>query len=104
MIGFVTTSQKAAGILKGIKNAQEGRGKAHYWTTGAYPIYTGEHAGKTFIPFDDTMKNTNLRNGLKPADFPEFPQLLNALGGLNARVDLDPQAIIDPNAETFSTP
>lgn len=47
------------------------------------------------------MMATNLRGGLTPVDFPEFSQLVGALGGLEARIDLDPQAIIDPNAPSF---
>jgi hypothetical protein len=101
MIGFITTPTTAEAILTGIKAAQETRGLPHYWSTGSYPIFTGAHAGKIFLPFDDEMMATNLRGGLTPADFPEFAYLVSALGGLDARVDLDPQAIIDPNAETL---
>jgi hypothetical protein len=98
MIGFITTPQTAAAVLAGIRTAQESRGLPHYWTTGSFPIHQGEHAGKVFLPFDDAMMATNLRGGLTPMDFPEAPQLIAALGGLEARIDLDPNAIIDPNA------
>jgi hypothetical protein len=101
MIGFITDIQTAQAVLDGIRNAQESRGLPYYWTTGSYPIYTRTHAGKVFLPFDDEMMATNLRGGLTPVDFPEFAQLVGALGGLDARVDLAPQAIIDPNASTF---
>lgn len=100
MIGFITSPTTATAILTGIQVAQESRGLPHYWTVGSYPIFTGEHVGKMFLPFDDEMMETNLRGGLTPVDFPEFEQLVSALGGLDARIDLDPQAIIDPNAET----
>ena len=100
MIGFITTPQTADAILAGIRTAQESRGLPHYWTVGSYPIHTGTHAGKMFLPFDDEMMATNLRGGLTPVDFPEFAQLVGALGGLDARIDLDPQAIIDPDAPT----
>ena len=101
MIGFITDIQTAQAVLDGIRNAQESRGLPYYWNTGSYPIYTGTHAGKVFLPFDDEMMATNLRGGLTPMDFPEAPQLIAALGGLDARIDLAPQAIIDPNASTF---
>ncbi len=97
MIGFITTPQTATAVLAGIQTAQESRGLPHYWTVGSYPIHTGEHAGNMFLPFDDAMMTTNLRGGLTPVDFPEFAQLVGALGGLEARIDLDPSAIIDPN-------
>ena len=101
MIGFITDIQTAQAVLDGIRTSQESRGLPYYWTTGSYPIYTGTHAGKVFLPFDDEMMATNLRGGLTPMDFPEAPQLIAALGGLDARIDLAPQAIIDPNASTF---
>jgi len=102
MIGFITTPQTATAVLDGIRTAQESRGLPHYWTTGSYPIFTGEYAGKVFLPFDDEMMATNLRGGLTPMDFPEAPQLIAALGGLDARIDLDPSTIIDPNAPTLN--
>lgn len=101
MIGFITDPQTAQAVLDGIRTAQESRGLPHYWTVGSYPIHTGEHASKMFLPFDDEMMATNLRAGMTPMDFPAAPQLIAALGGLDARIDLDPQAIIDPNAPTF---
>lgn len=101
MIGFITTPETAEAILAGIEAAQVSRGLPHFWTVGKYPIYTGEHAGKVFIPADDAILNTNLRLGQTPMDFPEAPQLIAALGGLEARIDIDPAAIIDPNAPTF---
>ena len=93
MIGFIASPAIATAILIGIKSAQESRGLPHYWTVGSYPIFTGEHAGKMFLA-------TNLRGGLTPVDFPEFGQLVGALGGLEARIDLAPSVIIDPNAQT----
>jgi hypothetical protein len=101
MIGFITTPTTATAILTGIKAAQETRGLPHYWTVGSYPIYTGAHVGKMFLPFDDKMMATNLHEGLTPIDFPEFAQLVGVLGGLDARIDLDAQTIIDPNVKDF---
>lgn len=99
MIGFVKDEQVADMVLNGIKDAQISRGLPVFWTIGKYPIYTGEHAGKVFMPCDDAILATNLRNGQTPMDFPEAADLIAALGGLEARIDLDPSAIVDPNAE-----
>jgi hypothetical protein len=99
MIGFITSPETADAILSGIEAAQTSRGLPHFWTVGSHPIFTGEHAGKTFMPFDDTMMATNLRQGMTPADFPEFSELVSILGGLDARVELDPTSIVDPNSE-----
>jgi hypothetical protein len=100
MIGYITTPETAEAILTGIEAAQVSRGLPHFWTVGKYTIFTGEHAGKVFLPADDQILSTNIRQGMTPMDFPECAEMLTALGGLDARVDLDPTAIIDPNAET----
>jgi hypothetical protein len=101
MIGFITTPETAQVVLDGIRTAQESRDLPVFWSTGSYTIFTGEHAGKVFIPADDQILSTNLRLGQTPMDFPECAEMLAALGGLEARIDLDPAAIIDPSAETF---
>ena len=118
MIGFITSTETAAAVLDGIREAQLGRGTAYYWTTGAMPIYSGDYAGQTFIPADDALLDTSLRQGLAPddlpasdspldtsprrmltpRDFPEFDQLVALLGGLDARVDLPASDIIDPDS------
>jgi hypothetical protein len=101
MIGFITSLETAQAVLDGIRAAQESRGLSYFWSTGSYPIHTGAHAGQVFIPADDQILATNLRQGQTPMDFPETQGLLAVLGGLEARQDLNPAAIIDPNLETF---
>ena len=98
MIGFVTTPEIAAAVLAGVKAAQTSRGLPHYWSPGRYPIGSGEHAGQAFIPFDDGVTSTVLRSGMTPLDFPEAPALLESLGGLQARIDLDPAALAGSEA------
>jgi hypothetical protein len=95
MTGFVTTPGTAAAILAGIEQAMDARGLPRYWTTGAYPIHTGPHAGYVFIPADDTILNTPLMGSpvRTPKDFPEFDALVEALGGLDARVEIDPETL-----------
>ena len=96
MIGFVTTPETATEVLEAIRDAQLGRGHAHFWTTGSMPIYTGDYAGKTLIPASDEILDTPLRKGQTPRDFPEFNLLIEMLGGLEARVDVDRQDLVDP--------
>lgn len=98
--GFITTPEEAAAILAGIEQAMSSRGLPNYWTTGSYPIFTGPHAGLTFIPADDAVLSTPLMGNppLTPQDFPEFDQLVSLLGGLEARQDISPDVIKDPNA------
>jgi hypothetical protein len=98
MQGYITTPDTAAAINAAVSAAQTQRGLPVYWLPGSYPIHQGTYAGKAFIPLTDTMLATNLRGDMIPQDFPEFAQLTAMLGGLDARVDLDPQALIDPNA------
>ena len=100
MIGFITTPETATLILDGIRVAQESRGHAYYWTTGAETIYSGVYKGQVFIPASDELLNTPLRNGLTPRDFPEFAQLVDLLGGLEARVEIDPDSLINPDIPT----
>ena len=71
MIGFITTPEIASTVLNSIKQVQIDNGRPHYWTTGAEPIYTGDHAGQMFIPASDNVLDTPLRNGLTPRDFPD---------------------------------
>lgn len=97
MIGFVTTPETATEVLDAIREAQLSRGHAHFWTTGSMPIYTGDHAGKTLIPASDEILDTPLRQGLTPRDFPEFNLLIETLGGLEARVDVDRDDLVNPD-------
>ena len=99
MIGFITNTATAALVLDGIREAQLSRGTAHYWTTGAMPIHSGDDEGQMFIPASDALLDTILHRGLTPRDFPEFDQLVTLLGGLDARVELAASAIVDPDAE-----
>lgn len=96
MIGFITTPETAIEVLDAIRDAQLSRGHAHFWTTGSMPIYTGDYAGKTLIPASDEILDTPLRQGQTPRDFPEFNQLIETLGGMDNRVDVDEQDLVDP--------
>ena len=93
MIGFVTTPQIAAAVQAGIESAQTSRDLPVYWTLVGTPILSGPHAGKSFILFDEQVMTTVLHQGTTPMDFPETEQLLAVLGGLEARIDLDPADI-----------
>lgn len=95
MIGFITTEETATAILLSIKDAFAAHGHPPFWSPGAYPIYSGEYTGMMFIPAGDEVANTPLRlNPLqRPCDFPEYEHFINALGGYDARVDIDPSII-----------
>ena len=99
--GFITTAETAAEVLNAIRDAQLSRGRAHFWTTGSKLIYSGDHAGMTLIPASDDILDAPLRKGETPRDFPECGQLIKTFGGLEARVDVDRQDLIDPNAPKF---
>ena len=102
MIGFVTSPETAAAVLAGIDQAMAARGLPSYWTTGSFPIYSGEHTGSVFIPADDTILDAPLMGSptLTPSDFPEFATLSSMLGGLSSRVDIAQECIEPP----FSLP
>lgn len=97
MIGHVTTPELAAAITTAINHAQTSRGLPVYWSLEGVPILTGEHAGKMFLCSDDASLNTPLRGNppATPRDFPEFSQLIAVLGGLDARVEVEP-AVFSP--------
>lgn len=98
MTGFIVTPEQASAILAAIEAAQTSRGLSVYWTPGAFPVLRGDHESKAFIPFDDAMMTTNLRGGMTPMDFPETAQLLAMLGGLDARMSIDPADITAESA------
>ena len=100
MIGFATTAEQAQGVNDAVADAQTSRGLQVFWLPGAYHIFTGYHAGMTFIPCSDQTLSTPLRGSppLTPVDFAEFTEIIESLGGLDARVTIQPQDIVDPDA------
>lgn len=101
MIGFVTTQAQAQAANDAVAQAQTDRVLPVFWLPGSYPIFIGEHAGKSFIPADDDILNVPLIGNppLRPIDFAEFSQIITALGGLDARVEIDTQDITAPIPE-----
>lgn len=96
MLGHITTPETAAAITAAIENAQTSRGLPFYWSLEGVPIVSGPHVGKVFLCTDDASLDTPLRGNpvQTPRDFPEFQQLVDILGGLDARVDLPATDII----------
>jgi hypothetical protein len=100
MIGFITTPEASAAVTRAISDAQTSRELPVFWLLIGMTIYSGEYAGMHFIPADDSILNTPLRGNpiQTPQDFPEFTLLIDLLGGLDARIDIDP-SIITPAPE-----
>lgn len=88
MIGFVLTSETLGALEAGFAAAFTARGIPQYLSLGAISILSGEHAGKSFIPFPDDALTQPLHQNHTLPDFPEFSQLIGMLGGLDARIDL----------------
>ena len=95
MIGFIVTPEQADAANAAIAEAQTSRGMPVFWLAGSYPIYSGEHAGSCFVPCDDATLSTPLigHPPQTPQDFPEFSAIIESMGGLNARIDIDPSTI-----------
>ena len=95
MIGFITTPEISASVTQAISDAQTSRDLPVFWLLSGMPILSGEHVGKHFIPADDVILNSPLRGDppLKPSDFPEFLSLITLLGGLDSRVNIEPETI-----------
>jgi len=104
LIGYILPPPAATAVLAAIAAAFDVRGRPRFWSPGAYPIYTGPHAGQMFIPAGDGILDAPLLGNppQTPQDFPEFAELIASLGGLEARAELDPADLIDPNAESDS--
>jgi len=94
MIGYITTQIQAEEINAVIAKAQTDRGLPVFWLVGSTPIHSGIYAGMHFVPCDDSLLSTPLFGNppQTPVDFPEFQVIVEALGGLDARVDLDAEA------------
>ena len=101
MIGFVTTLVKAEAVNNEVAKAQTNRELPVFWLPGIYEIYRGSYDGLYFIPCNDQTMHTPLRGHppLAPIDFPEFQAIIEELGGLDARVTISPQDIINPEEE-----
>lgn len=76
MIGFLTTPEIAATLEEQLPV---------YLTLGTRPVTSGEHTGKAFIPYDD--------------DATPIPNVVEALGGLTARVDIPVEHITLTNLD-----
>ena len=99
MIGFITTPETSAAITAAVELAQTSRGLAPYVGIRGMPILSGPNAGQHFLPFDDLALTTPLHGGTHVSDYPEFSALLAMLGGLDARVDIDPELVNPPFLE-----
>jgi hypothetical protein len=96
MIGYITTQEQAEEINAAIAKAQTDRGMPVFWLAGSIPIQSGIHAGMHFIPCDDNLLSTPLIGNppQTPVDFPEFSTIIESMGGLDARIDLDSKDIV----------
>lgn len=96
MIGFIKTQEQAAVVNAAIAEAQISRGMPVFWLAGSYFICSGEHAGKYFIPCDDSILSTPLIGNppQTPRDFPEFTTIIESMGGLDARIEIPATDII----------
>ena len=96
MIGYITTPEVSAQISAAVREAQISRGIAPYLAIHGFPIPRGEHVGLHFLPFEDSALTTPLHANTRLADYPEFSALIAMLGGLDARVSIDPSLVTLP--------
>jgi hypothetical protein len=95
MIGFVVTPEQAQAAAEAVAAVQIAHGSPVFWQPGAYPIHSGEHAGQYFIPCDTSILSTPLTGSpvKTPPDYAEFIFIIESMGGLDARIDIDPSII-----------
>jgi hypothetical protein len=91
MIGFATTKEQADAVNTAIAKAQTDRRSPVFWLAGSIPIQSGIHAGRHFVQCGNNLLSTPLIGSppQTPVDFPEFQIIVDTLGGLEARIDLD---------------
>ena len=95
MIGFVVNAEQAQAAAESVAAVQIAHGSPVFWQPGAYPIFSGEHAGQYFIPCDDAILSTPLTGSpvKTPPDYAEFTAIIESMGGLSARIDIDTSSI-----------
>ena len=100
MIGFVVNAEQAQAAAEAVAAVQVAHGSPVFWQPGAYPIHSGEHAGQYFIPCDTSILSTPLTGSpvKTPPDYAEFTFIIESMGGLDARIDIDP-SIITPTPD-----
>jgi hypothetical protein len=99
MIGYIITAEQGYSIFNAINQAFANRGLQTSWNIANTPINSGEYIGYNFIPASDEILDTEIWKNLKVKDFPEFSNLIISLGGLDARIDIDPLCILTPIIE-----
>lgn len=97
MIGFVVTPEISAAVSEGVRMAFVSRDLPVTWMIYGMLILSGEHEGMHFLPAGDDVINMPIRPGETPQDFPEFAQLVGLLGGLESRVNIDPELVTPPS-------
>ena len=96
MIGFVVSPETSAAITAAVELAQTSRDLSPYIGIRGMEILSGPNAGQHFLPFDDLALTTPLHGGTHVSDYPEFSALIAMLGGLDARVNIDPSLATTP--------
>ena len=97
--GYATDQETAAAISESVGLACDARETPRFIAITPMPIYSGDHVGEMFIPLPDSALEQVLWRGIKMKDFPEFQELVTGLGGLEARVEINADDLIDPDAE-----
>ena len=93
MTGYITSPAVAEEILEAIRQGFLDQNMRNFWSPGAYPMGSGEHQGLIFIPLSDENLDQQLSKEsgtLTPAELPSVIQIINDLGGLAARINIDP--------------
>lgn len=98
LTGYIVDETTRDTLAAALDSAQESRGRKYLHLGAAY-IHAGSSAGNYFIGLSD-KDLTQKMAGTMLKDYPEFQDIIEWLGGLSARVQLDSANLIDPNAPT----
>ena len=97
LTGYIVDETTRDALADALNAAQESRGRK-YLHLGAALIHKGASAGNYFIGLTDSDLTQKVA-GIMLQDYPEFQNIIETLGGLDARVEIDSADLIDPNAE-----
>jgi hypothetical protein len=97
--GYILTRPQAEEVVAAVAGAWIAAGESVGWLPGIHLVHSGTHAGAVILTCADSDLATIYGRYGKLGDQPEFGLLIDSLGGLDARQDLGPSALIDPNAE-----
>lgn len=97
LTGYIVDEPTRDTLAAVLDAAQESRGRKYLHLGAAY-IHLGADEGNYFIGLTD-KDLTQKMAGTMLKDYPEFQDIIEWLGGLEARVSIEPSDLINPDIQ-----